>query len=163
MPGGSVGFKPLRVTNAPFCLVHRLIHVPVFCRWIHKLHHNGVNPAPFSSLSMPPVGHLLYFSGILIRFIVSSNPVLAIYHLYFAGYGAVVGHIGFDKVVLDDETAVPTLACNHYLHHKYFEVNYSEGLAAPDKLSGTFHDGTKEGERLMNERYQVKRARAKAR
>lgn len=142
-----------------FYLVHRLIHVPVFYRWIHKLHHNSVNPAPFSSLSMHPVEHLLYFSGILIHFVLPSNPVLAMYHLYFAAYGAVVGHIGFDKVVLDDEKAIPTHAYNHYLHHKYFEVNYSEGLAALDKMFGTFHDGTAEGDRQMKERFQAKRAR----
>lgn len=140
-----------------FYLIHRLIHVPVLYRWIHKLHHNSVNPAPFSSLSMHPVEHILYFSGVLIHFILPSNPILAMYHLYFAGYGAVVGHIGFDKVVVDDETAIPTHAYNHYLHHKYFEVNYSEGLAALDKVFGTFHDGTKEGDRVMKERFRKKK------
>jgi sterol desaturase/sphingolipid hydroxylase (fatty acid hydroxylase superfamily) len=131
----------------------------VLYRSIHKLHHNSVNPAPFSSLSMHPVEHVLYFSGMLIHFVIPSNPILAMYHLYFAGYGAVVGHIGFDKVVLADEKTIPTHAYNHYLHHKYFEVNYSEGLVALDKMFGTFHDGSSEGDRLMKERFQAKRHR----
>ncbi|SMY09768.1 sterol desaturase family protein [Flavimaricola marinus] len=142
-----------------FYLVHRLIHIPPLYQWIHSLHHNSVNPAPFSSLSMHPVEHLLYFSGILVHFILPSNPFLAMYHLYFAGYGAVVGHVGFDKVVLNDEKAVPTHAYNHYLHHKYFEVNYSEGLVALDQMFGTFHDGSEDGDRLMKERFRRRRAK----
>jgi len=52
-----------------FC-IHRLIHVPVLNRWVHSVHHNSVNPSPWSSLSMHPVEHLLYFSGSLIHLIV---------------------------------------------------------------------------------------------
>jgi sterol desaturase/sphingolipid hydroxylase (fatty acid hydroxylase superfamily) len=50
----------------------------------------------------------------------------------------------------------------HYLHHKYFEVNYGDGLIPLDKVFGTFHDGSKEGEDLMNARFEKKRARINA-
>jgi sterol desaturase/sphingolipid hydroxylase (fatty acid hydroxylase superfamily) len=42
-------------------------------------------------------------------------------------------------------------------------VNYGDGLIPLDKWFGTFHDGSKEGEALMNERYQRRKARANAR
>jgi hypothetical protein len=44
-----------------FC-IHRLIHTPFLYKRVHSVHHNSVNPSPWSSLSMHPVEHLLYFS-----------------------------------------------------------------------------------------------------
>ena len=40
----------------------------------------------------------------------------------------------------------------HYLHHKYFECNYSDGVVPIDKWVGTFHDGSPEAQTRMNER-----------
>jgi hypothetical protein len=50
----------------------------------------------------------------------------------------------------------------HCLPHKYFEVSYSDGLIPLYKVSGTFHDGTNEGEELMQARFEKKRKRMDA-
>jgi sterol desaturase/sphingolipid hydroxylase (fatty acid hydroxylase superfamily) len=52
----------------------------------------------------------------------------------------------------------------HYLHHKYFECNYGgDGPVNLDRAFGTFHDGTEESGRLMNERFMARAAqKAKA-
>lgn len=142
-----------------FYLVHRAIHIPILYKYVHSVHHNSINPSPWSSLSMHPIEHLLYFSGSLIHLVVYSHPLLAIYHLHFTGFGAVVGHVGFDKIETSEESAVDTHAYAHYLHHKYFEVNYADGGIPFDRWFGTWHDGTAEGDRLMNERWERKRAR----
>ncbi len=146
-----------------FYLIHRAIHVPVLYTWIHSVHHNSVNPSPWSSLSMHPVEHLLYFAGALVHLVIHSHPVLAIYHLHFAGFGAVVGHVGFDKMETDENHAVDTHAFAHYLHHKYFEVNYADGLIPLDRWFGTWHDGTKAGDEAMNRRWKEKVRRMNAR
>jgi sterol desaturase/sphingolipid hydroxylase (fatty acid hydroxylase superfamily) len=142
-----------------FYLIHRMIHIPILYKWVHSVHHNSVNPSPWSSLSMHPVEHLLYWSGALIHLIVPSHPLLALYHLQFAGTGAIVGHIGFDKIVVGEDTGVDSHAYAHYLHHKYFEVNYADGSVPLDKWFGTWHDGTKEGDRRMEARWQKKKDR----
>jgi sterol desaturase/sphingolipid hydroxylase (fatty acid hydroxylase superfamily) len=144
-----------------FC-IHRLIHWAPLYRWVHSVHHHSVNPSPWSSLSMHPVEQLLYFSSSLIHVIIPSNPVLAIYQLHYAGFGAVVGHIGFDKIETSKETAFDSHAYGHYLHHKYFEVNYGDGLVPLDKLFGTWHDGSPEAEARMNARYEKRKARLNA-
>jgi sterol desaturase/sphingolipid hydroxylase (fatty acid hydroxylase superfamily) len=146
--------------EAHFFLIHRLIHWPPLYRWVHSVHHNSVNPSPWSSLSMHPVEHLLYFSSALLHLIIPSNPILAIYQLHYAGFGAVVGHIGFEKIEVGERLAFDSHAYAHYLHHKYFEVNYGDGLVPLDKLFGTWHDGTPEGEELMNARFEKRRASA---
>jgi sterol desaturase/sphingolipid hydroxylase (fatty acid hydroxylase superfamily) len=145
-----------------FFLIHRLIHWGPLYRWVHSVHHNSVNPSPWSSLSMHPIEQLLYFSSVLLHVIIPSNPILAIYQLNFAGFGAVVGHIGFDKIEIGEAAGFDSHAYAHYLHHKYFEVNYADGLVPLDKLFGTWHDGTPEGEARMNARFAKRQARVNA-
>jgi sterol desaturase/sphingolipid hydroxylase (fatty acid hydroxylase superfamily) len=145
-----------------FC-IHRLIHTPFLYKWVHSVHHNSVNPSPWSSLSMHPVESLGYFAPILYHLIIPSNPILALFQLHHAGFGAVPGHIGFDKVEITDDMAIESHAYIHYLHHKFFEVNYGDGLIPFDKLFGTFHDGSKDADERMNERFRRKKERLNAR
>ncbi|MEZ5930999.1 MAG: sterol desaturase family protein [Alphaproteobacteria bacterium] len=141
-----------------FC-IHRLIHVPILYKWVHSVHHNSINPSPWSSLSMHPVEHLLYWSDILLHLILPSHPLLVLYHLNVTGTGAVIGHVGFDKVETGDEGAIDTHAYAHYLHHKYFEVNYADGTLPLDKWFGTWHDGTRDGDKRMQARFRRKKER----
>ena len=145
-----------------FC-IHRLIHTPFLYKWVHSVHHNSINPSPWSSLSMHPVEHLFYFSTILYHLILPSNPLIALYQLHVAGFGAVPGHVGFDKVELTGDKGIDSHAFIHYLHHKYFEVNYGgDGLIPLDKWFGYWHDGSKEGDAMMNARFQKKKERMNA-
>ncbi|GLS17979.1 desaturase [Labrys miyagiensis] len=148
--------------EAHFFMIHRLIHWGPLYKWIHSVHHNSVNPSPWSSLSMHPVEQFLYFSVALYHFIIPSHPLIALYQLNYAGFGAVVGHIGFDKIEMGEEAGLDSHAYTHYLHHKYFEVNYGDGLVPLDQWLGTWHDGTAEGEARMQARYEKRRARANA-
>lgn len=136
-----------------FYLVHRLIHWPPLYHAVHKLHHNNVNPGPWSGLAMHPAEHLLYFSGVLIHWIVPSNPVHAMFHLVHAGLAPAPGHAGFDKIVFGEDSAIDTHAYDHYLHHKYFECNYADGVIPLDKWFGTFHDGSAEAQERMDKRF----------
>jgi sterol desaturase/sphingolipid hydroxylase (fatty acid hydroxylase superfamily) len=135
-----------------FYCIHRLIHWPPLYRSVHRVHHANINPGPWSSLSMHPVEHLLYFSGVFLWWIVPAHPLVAIYQLHNAGLGSVVGHIGFDKITIGKGGLFDTHAYAHYLHHKYFEVNYADGSIPLDKWFGTFHDGSLEADEAMKKR-----------
>ena len=135
-----------------FYWIHRLIHVPVLYRHIHALHHRNTNPAPWSGLSMHPVEHFLYFSGALIHCIVPSHPLHAIYQLIHLTLSPAPGHAGFEKVEVSDDRAFDTGGRAHYLHHKYFEVNYADGAIPFDRWFGSFHDGSPEAHSAMKQR-----------
>jgi len=135
-----------------FYCIHRLIHTPWLYRHVHAVHHKAVNPSPWSSLAMHPVEHLLYFSSMLYHLVLPSHPLLALYQLHFAGFGAIPGHVGFDKMEVGASRTIDTHAYGHYLHHKHFEVNYGDGLIPFDKLFGTWHDGTDAGDAEMRAR-----------
>lgn len=145
-----------------FC-IHRLIHTPFLYKWVHSVHHNSVNPSPWSSLSMHPVEAFLYHAVAFWHLVIPSNPILAMFQLHIAGFGAVNGHIGFDKLELTENRTLDSHAYAHYLHHKYFEVNYGgDGLIPLDKWFGYWHDGSKEAEARMNARFQKKKERMNA-
>ena len=122
----------------------------------HSVHHRNVNPGPWSSLSMHPIEHLLYFSGVIIHWIILSHPLHATYHLFHAGLGSANGHIGFKQMMINDKRAIDLSNYNHYLHHKYFEVNYGNLMIPFDQWFGTYHDGSKEMHEKMLKRVSVK-------
>ena len=146
-----------------FC-IHRLIHTPLLYKHIHSVHHNSINPSPWSSLSMHPVEHILYFGEIVWHLVIPSNPIVMMFNSHAVGYGALNGHIGFDKLEITEDTPLDSHAYAHYLHHKYFEVNYgADGLVPLDKWFGYWHDGSKDADEQMKARFRAKKERIKAR
>ena len=146
-----------------FC-IHWLIHQQPLYRWFHSIHHNSINPSPWSSMSMHPVEGTLFFAEMMWHLLLPSGPFVALFQLTSTAYGAIVGHIGFDKLEMGENLAPDSHAYTHYLHHKYFEVNYGgDGLIPLDKWFGTWHDGTKAADEQMKERFRRKKERLAAR
>ncbi|WP_160012072.1 sterol desaturase family protein [Rhizobium sp. 18055] len=145
-----------------FYAIHRLIHTPFLYKWVHSIHHNSVNPSPWSSLSMHPLEALLYFSVGVWHLILPSNPLIALYQLNTAGLGAFIGHLGFDRIEVTEASAFGSHAYSHYLHHKHFEVNYADGVMPFDHIFGSYHDGTKEADERMKVRFRKKKERIAA-
>ena len=80
-----------------------------------------------------------------------------------AGYGAINGHIGFDKLEPGRDATLDSHACLHNLHHRHFEVNHGgDGLIPLDKWFGAWHDGSKEAQARMEARHARKIAKANA-
>jgi sterol desaturase/sphingolipid hydroxylase (fatty acid hydroxylase superfamily) len=147
-----------------FFFIHKLIHWGPLYRLVHSVHHNSINASPWSSLSMHPVEGFLYHAVAFWHLIIPSNPIVALFQLHIAGFGAINGHIGFEKLELTDNATLDSHAWAHYLHHKYFEVNYGgSGVIPLDKWFGTWHDGTREGDALMKARFEKKRLRPNSR
>eukprot|EP01037_Dinobryon_pediforme_P017792 gene17791-18012_t len=137
-----------------FYLIHRLIHwKPLYDR-IHYVHHTNVDVGPVTGLAMHPLEHFLYWTGVIVHWIVPSHPIHALFHLQHAAITPAQGHAGFETVVLHEGLEIKTHDFFHYLHHKYFECNYGADGALPlDKWFGTFNDGTDASTDAMNERF----------
>jgi len=101
---------------------------------------------------MHPVEHVVYFSAVLIHWVVPSHPVHAMFNLFHAAMAPVPGHTGFEKIELGQAHTVDTNGQAHYLHHKYFEVNYADGAIPFDRWFGSFHDGSPEAHAAMKTR-----------
>jgi len=126
-----------------FYWIHRLIHWKPLYKHVHYLHHKNINPIPWSGMAMHPVETFLYFSVVLIHWIVPSHPFHFIFNLQHTGLSPACGHHGFEGPIVEDKW--PTGSYFHYLHHRYFECNYGEAGIPLDKWFGTFRDGLPEG------------------
>ncbi len=142
------------IRDAHFYLVHRLLHVRFMYRTVHYLHHKNVNIGPWSGLAMHPVEHILYFSGVLLHWVVLSHPLHAIFHVQATGLTPALGHAGFDRLLVGGKHSFSLgQRYFHFLHHKYFECNYGgDGTVPMDKWFGSFHDGTPESHAIMKVR-----------
>jgi sterol desaturase/sphingolipid hydroxylase (fatty acid hydroxylase superfamily) len=74
----------------------------------------------------------------------TSSPFHAIFNLFHAGVSPTVGHIGFHELLLSGEKTLPSNNYFHYLHHKYFTVNYGVEVFPLDWWLNSYHDGSPE-------------------
>ena len=153
----TVGVFLWSVTH--FYLNHRLLHVRWFYDHAHYLHHRNVNTGPWSGISMHPLEHVIYFTVVLLWWVVSAHPFIVILTGLFNGLSPAVSHSGFDRVELGKRRGRTTAAGDyfHHLHHRYFECNYGNRPVPIDKLFGTFHDGTPEAHARMKQRMRDRR------
>ena len=79
---------------------HRLVHWKPLYRSAHYLHHKNVNVGPWSGLAMHPIEHMIYFSSVLLYWIVPSHPISCAVQPAARGAIARPGHSGFDQFVL---------------------------------------------------------------
>lgn len=135
-----------------FYWVHRALHWPPLYQMAHNLHHRNINVGPWTGISMHPVEHLLYFSSILIHFIVPSSPLHVIFHLYVLALNPAVSHAGFGELLLPKKSKMALGDFFHQLHHRYFECNYGTAEVPWDVFFGSFHNGTPEATRRIRDR-----------
>ena len=149
-------FVPI-LRDIHFYLTHRLLHWAPLYKIAHRVHHLNTNPGPWSGMAMHPIELILYFSGVLIHWIIPSHPLIAMYHIFHAGLSPHAGHSGYEKMVFKNGKAIHIGAYDHYLHHKYFECNYAGGTVNfLDKLFGTFHDGSEKATKDVMQRIKSK-------
>ncbi len=125
-----------------FYWVHRLLHWPPLYRVAHALHHRNVNIGPWSGISMHPIEHVLYFSTLLIHFVIASHPIHVLFHVYFQSVGAAISHTGFEGLKIRGKKRVELGTFFHQLHHKHFKCNYGNIESPWDRWFGSYHDGT---------------------
>ena len=144
-----------------FSTTHRLLHWSPLFRWVHSVHHKNINTGPWSGLAMHPLEHVIYFSGVMLFWIVPSHPLHSVYLLVYHVLGDIVGHHGFDRLVLSKRISINTNHYMHYLHHKYVRVNYGTGVLNFDRLFGTFHNGSDESTQALMSRNRVRAHRSR--
>jgi len=135
-----------------FYWVHRWLHWPPLYRLAHALHHRNTNVGPWSGLSMHPVEHVIFFSSILIHFILPSSPVHILFHMQHQSLTAATSHTGYEAMLMKDKKHLALGTFHHQMHHRYFDCNYGNLEMPWDKWFGSFHDGTEESHDAFKQR-----------
>ncbi len=145
------------IYSVHFYFAHRLLHTKPLYKRVHSLHHRNVVVGPWAGLDMHPVEQVLYFSVVVVQWLVALHPVNALLQIQHAAISPVKGHLGFERVVVGNKDGINLGGYFHYLHHRYFECNYGTGIVGLDNFFGTFHDGTDEAHRRIREHIRLKR------
>jgi sterol desaturase/sphingolipid hydroxylase (fatty acid hydroxylase superfamily) len=125
--------------DSHFYFIHRFIHFRFLYKTVHHIHHRNTNPTPLSGTSMHPVEHLLYFSSVLIHFVIPSHPVLFLMSSQLTALTPPHGHDGFEGPLL--RGIFPAGDRMHYLHHKHISCNYGTPATPFDKWIGSYYNG----------------------
>ena len=141
--------------DAHFYFVHRLLHCRLLYRTAHYLHHKNMDTGPWSGNSMHPVEHLLFYSALLLHWVVATHPVHLVFQVQHLILSPAHGHQGFDEIEFANGKRMSLgQRYFHALHHKHFECNYGGDIIPFDKWFGTWHDGTRESQARMTQRLQ---------
>ena len=135
-----------------FYWIHRFLHWPPMYKIAHSLHHRNTNVGPWSGLSMHPIETVLFFSSILIHWILLSHPIHILFHMQHQALTAATSHTGFEGLIVKDKNRLQLGRFHHQMHHRYFECNYGNLEVPWDKVFGSFHDGTEAAHEKMKER-----------
>ncbi len=131
---------------------HRLLHERWLYKHVHALHHRNVEVGPWSGLAMHPVEHVIYFSTVVVQWLMCLHPLNALFQIQIAVFYAAMAHTGFEKIMFGKRLPIDNNSYFHYLHHKYFECNYGGGLVPFDWIFNTVHDGTETARIAMRQR-----------
>lgn len=135
-----------------FYWIHRWLHWPPLYKAAHALHHRNTNVGPWSGLSMHPLEHLLFFSSVLIHWIIAAHPIHILFHMQHQALTAATSHTGFEGLVVADKNRLALGTFHHQMHHRYFECNYGNLEVPWDRWFGSFHDGTETSHEKMKAR-----------
>lgn len=108
---------------------------------------------------MHPIEHINHCFTIMLFFLIPSHPIRMKNLASRVGLGPAQRHPRFQGVVVGKEARMNTSYFAHYLHRRYFEVNYSDGMAPLDKWFGSSHDCTLEADAAMKNRMKEIRLR----
>lgn len=149
----------LIVHDTYFYWMHRLLHHKKLFKLTHLVHHQSINPSPWTSYSF----HFLEAiaeGGVLvvITFLMPLHP-LTILLFTVAGFIInVYGHLGYELMPKGFRYTwlfeVINTSVHHNLHHKKFRGNYGLYFRVWDRVMGTEHpDYVKEYDRLQERRF----------
>ncbi len=125
-----------------FYWIHRFMHVPLFFKTFHLVHHKSTNPSPWASYSFHPLEAII--ESLIFAVFLFTIPIHRIHLIVFFTFSLaynVYGHLGyelypkgFNKHWLGKwiNTSV-----SHNQHHQYFKGNYGLYFTFWDRWMGT--------------------------
>jgi Delta7-sterol 5-desaturase len=130
--------------DAYFYWTHRLMHHPKLFKLFHLVHHQSVNPTPYTSFSFHPLESVVEFGiipliAVFVPIHVSALLIFTVFSIVFniLGHtGYEISPSGFTRHWLFKWINTPT---HHNMHHEKSIFNYSLYFNIWDRLMGTNH------------------------
>lgn len=115
--------------------VHRVLHLPIVYKNVHKWHHYYKQPTAFSATAMHPA-ELFFFQTFIILpiFTVPLHAGVYIMTMIYIYYYGLITHSGIE---IGSIWPWQPPVSYHDNHHQYFHVNFGNNMTLFDRLHGT--------------------------
>ena len=128
-------------TGFHFYWQHRFFHLRPFYKMGHHWHHKNVNVGPWSGAAVHPFEALIWFSAVLVLWLIPSHPIHAIFLMQLQVITAITTHCGYEHLYVGKTVKFSLGDFFHQLHHRHYQYNYGTIAGPWDRLFGTYHDG----------------------
>nr|AER36156.1 delta7-sterol-C-5-desaturase [Flammulina velutipes] len=129
--------------------VHRILHVPVFYKALHKPHHKWIIPTPFASHAFHPVdGYLQSIPYHLFVFIFPLHRILYLILFVAVNFWTILIHDS-DMITGHPLETLINGPAHHTLHHIYFTVNYGQYFTWADRAGNSYRQPEKHLDPLL--------------
>jgi sterol desaturase/sphingolipid hydroxylase (fatty acid hydroxylase superfamily) len=143
----AIGFTFLLffLHDTAFYWSHRIMHHKRLFKLFHRVHHDSLEPTPFTTFSFHPLEAVVQNLNSLVPLITMiflpwHNGSVAVFGLGVTLFN-VIGHLGFEIYPKNwhkwPVLRWKTTAYHHYMHHQRSGGNYSLYFRFWDKLCGT--------------------------
>jgi ferredoxin-NADP reductase/sterol desaturase/sphingolipid hydroxylase (fatty acid hydroxylase superfamily) len=135
-------FIVLFVDDMFFYWSHRAMHMPLFYKFFHKVHHESTDPSPLTAFAFHPSEAVLeQLMHVVLPFLLPLNFGVMIAWQIFSMVNNVIGHLGYE-IYPKGWVKVPllkfkTASTHHNMHHQLFNGNYALYFTWWDKWMGT--------------------------
>ncbi|MCZ8156383.1 MAG: sterol desaturase family protein [Leptospira sp.] len=140
-----VGFSfciALFINDTLFYWFHRMMHLPLFYQFFHRVHHESTDPSPFTSYAFHPSEAVLEnVSMLIIPFILPIHFGVMIFIQLLDMTNNILAHLGYELYpkgwVKFPILKFKTVSTHHNMHHQLFHGNYGLYFTWWDKWMGT--------------------------
>jgi Delta7-sterol 5-desaturase len=121
-----------------FYVIHRLLHLPLLYRWVHRHHHRAIRPTPWSTFAMHPLEAILLGSVMVLvmPFHDFSWLTLLLFPVVSLALNN-VGHMNYDVAPGVSDWHPLAGSRRHEQHHHFVHGNYGFMLPLLDRLFKT--------------------------
>lgn len=164
--GFSLGAMIL-LHDAYFYWAHRLMHHPLLYKYVHKVHHESIDPSPFAAFSFHPLEAFIeaafYF---IFVFIIPINLIAILTWQVIQQAFNVIGHMGYEIYPRGFTRhwffGWKTASTHHNMHHAKFEGNYGLYFTWWDRWFGTEFSDYEQTYDAIHERIQEEKTQKQA-
>lgn len=149
----------LVIHDTYFYWMHRLMHHKRIFRFTHKVHHQSVNPSPWTAYSF----HILEAIAeglvlVVLAFVLPMHKDVLILFTVVSLLINVYGHLGYEIMPKELRHSflfeIINTSVHHNLHHSKFKGNYGLYFRWWDRIMGTENpDYVKEYDRMQSKRF----------
>ena len=121
-----------------FYIFHRIMHIPILYKNIHKIHHNYKQTFALVNHYLHPVETIIFFFPAIIPSIILQSHIMIMWFCaIIMNWNGIIIHSGYNFSIKIKNIQFPAIL-EHDKHHMYFNYNYGAMLPFMDKLCGTY-------------------------